>query len=506
MKLNKNNIQKIFRKDEDDTINFSNSQLVSINNLGQFIDSSQITSLNLDRNHLKEIEEIFSQMVNLKYLSMEMNHIRFLAYFDNMQSLQQLNLSMNRIVKVDQLNSCKNLRLINLSMNYIEEVEDLQLPYLEQLYLQGNKLTRLPSFQYLPRLRYLDISKNELSDINPILSQKALNYLEKLICSYNRIPSQYLEDFCFILSSLPNLLELDASGNEITINSLYRSSVLTAKKLKLLDGLEINDSTIEQIQSLKQTENFERAIQDTNKNYIERMQKENEAKLRTKKLLLDQIDRIDDMFENFQKKTEMEQKQFLEYITIMEKRYRSGDKIQLDQDTVKLWSQRIQSHEAELKQKIDYQKQIQQHQRDVFLQKEVNGLTLREKLYDIALNDPDLWRDLKSKELQQVYKEEKRNEQREYEELQKRIRDQSSVNYGQLEDDIRKNIAQKIQSKLQMIEDYSKDDINQQDKERQQLNNLSQNQSMNFDQKSFLSGNNKSSFLGSNRNISFQKK
>lgn len=41
------------------------------------------------------------------------------------------------------------------------------------------------------------------------------------------------------------MLELDATGNEITINPLYRSSVLTAKKLKMLDGLDIDDNTIE---------------------------------------------------------------------------------------------------------------------------------------------------------------------------------------------------------------------------------------------------------------------
>lgn len=130
-------------------------------------------------------------------------------------------------------------------MNYIEEMEELELPYLEQLYLQGNKLKHLASFANLPRLRFFDVSKNELSDINPILQQKALNYLEKLLCSYNKMPTQYLEDFCFILNSLPNLLELDAGGNELTINSLYRSSVLTAKRLKKLDGLEITDATIE---------------------------------------------------------------------------------------------------------------------------------------------------------------------------------------------------------------------------------------------------------------------
>lgn len=62
------------------------------------------------------------------------------------------------------------------------------------------------------------------------------------------MPTQYLEDFCFILHGLPNLLELDATGNEININPIYRSSVLTAKRLKMLDGLEIDDSTMEQIQ------------------------------------------------------------------------------------------------------------------------------------------------------------------------------------------------------------------------------------------------------------------
>lgn len=49
------------------------------------------------------------------------------------------------------------------------------------------------------------------------------------------------------MNSLPNMLELDSTGNELTINPLYRSSVLTAKKLRVLDGLEIDDNTMEQI-------------------------------------------------------------------------------------------------------------------------------------------------------------------------------------------------------------------------------------------------------------------
>lgn len=57
-------------------------------------------------------------------------------------------------------------------------------------------------------------------------------------------------------------------------------------------------------QKLKNTKNFEQAITDTNKDFIERLQRENDAKISAKKLLLDQIDRIDNMFENFQKKTE----------------------------------------------------------------------------------------------------------------------------------------------------------------------------------------------------------
>lgn len=96
-------------------------------------------------------------------------------------------------------------------------------------------------------MRYLDLSNNELKDINALLQDKSLNYLETLKCSYNQIPSQYLEDFCFILTSLPNLLEVDNCGNELVLNSLYKSAILSAKKLKILDGYEIDENTIKQI-------------------------------------------------------------------------------------------------------------------------------------------------------------------------------------------------------------------------------------------------------------------
>ncbi len=46
---------------------------------------------------------------------------------------------------------------------------------------------------------------------------------------------------------MPNLLEVESTGNEMTLNSIYKSAVLTAKRLIKLDGLDISDSIMTSI-------------------------------------------------------------------------------------------------------------------------------------------------------------------------------------------------------------------------------------------------------------------
>lgn len=85
----------------------------------------------------------------------------------------------------------------------------------------------------------LDCSKNDLSDLNSLNSEQSFQKLEIVIATHNKLPIQYLDDLCIIIRSLPSLLELNLSGNEIMLNKTYKPKILTTKKLKKLDGIQI---------------------------------------------------------------------------------------------------------------------------------------------------------------------------------------------------------------------------------------------------------------------------
>ncbi|EGR31545.1 hypothetical protein IMG5_107650 [Ichthyophthirius multifiliis] len=360
------------------------------------------------------------------------------------------------------------IKIKDLSLNYIEEIENLELPQLEQLYLQGNKIDLLPLFKNVPRLRILDISNNEIKDLNALLIDKSLNYLESINCSYNQLPAQYLEDLCLIIQSMPNLLQLQCTGNEITLNNIYKSAILTAKsqknqmdqKYQIICWIKYKQKQnlynffiiqIKKKKNLKKTKNFEKAAEDTNKDFLQRLKQENEAKLSVKKLLKDQIDLVEEIFQKYQAKTQKEQLDFLECIAIIEKRFRQGNKLNLDDDVINLWKLRIKQNDENLKNKAQLAKQIEDNQRQLLLQKEIDGLTLRQKLYKIALEDPDLWRDLKTKEIQQIYKEEKEKQLNNI----NQINDKSMVNYTQYQQDQVQSIQNNLKNHIQMINDYS---------------------------------------------------
>lgn len=87
----------------------------------------------------------------------------------------------------------------------------------------------------LPRLKYIDCSKNELLDLNVLNEEKHLLYLESVNASYNRIPSDYIDDLCIILRDLRTIRDLDLTGNEVTMNPHYKAKILASKRLQRLD-------------------------------------------------------------------------------------------------------------------------------------------------------------------------------------------------------------------------------------------------------------------------------
>jgi Leucine-rich repeat (LRR) protein len=130
-------------------------------------------------------------------------------------------------------------------MNFIVQFDDMSLPNLDTLKLPGNQLTFLPSLKGFPRLREFDIARNQITSVTRIVSEGGLQYLERLKGSFNQLSGEYLDEFCFVLQNLPNLLEVDFKGNDMSLVKDYQLKILKAKKLRVLDNMMLSDTVIQ---------------------------------------------------------------------------------------------------------------------------------------------------------------------------------------------------------------------------------------------------------------------
>ena len=83
----------------------------------------------------KEYSTITSlQLTSKKISEIAVEHQLFKA----MSKLIELNLGSNLIKTIERLGELKSLRTLNLTDNKIERIENLNLPLLQYLYLDGN--------------------------------------------------------------------------------------------------------------------------------------------------------------------------------------------------------------------------------------------------------------------------------------------------------------------------------------------------------------------------------
>ncbi|TFD97093.1 CotH kinase family protein [Jeotgalibacillus sp. R-1-5s-1] len=161
--------------------------------------------------------------LDLKDLQLE--SIEGIQYF---KDLEVLDLKDNLITDAALLGELPKLRWLDLSGNNIEKVS-LNTERLTYFNAEGNNLTHIEFLEGIPRVNEIDISDNEISDLQSI---RNMDYLTALDASRNHIKN--LEP----LSNLKNLIRLDLRENQITDLSPLAGSVPLSDQL-LLDGNQI---------------------------------------------------------------------------------------------------------------------------------------------------------------------------------------------------------------------------------------------------------------------------
>ena len=198
---------------------------------------NSLENFNLNNKDLPIIP-LFENEDNLKYLSMESNHINKIEHLVSLNNLIYLNLYGNNIREIENLNNVRKLKTLILSRNNITQIKNVQmLTELEVFDLHSNRIKLIENLQSLKNLREINLANNllcsfhelilnkNLEDINlrknlisviPTLSFGTFESLKKLNLSRNLINKiHYLEE----LTKLKKLKELYLEYNPVLNNS-----------------------------------------------------------------------------------------------------------------------------------------------------------------------------------------------------------------------------------------------------------------------------------------------
>jgi len=272
-KLNSLNIQghgvkslsPIFSLNKLKQLNLNNNsnikeKLAGINKL------PQLQKLYLNDNYISNLDTL-SANKNLTHLTLKKNLINNLKFLKNYPNLDTLELSNNKLITLSSLPELKKLKTLRLDGNPLNKIsklgelpnlKDLSLNYLYQSIGQFPKLAMLESLSVnnspevlsygisedlsFPSLIYLDISYNNLININVLINEKAHKcktpQLESLIVNGNQLSHLYgIENF-------KQLKYLYASNNE-----LYNLAGI--EKLTELEELYLRGNDIDNLYFLK---------------------------------------------------------------------------------------------------------------------------------------------------------------------------------------------------------------------------------------------------------------
>ncbi|CAK1553076.1 unnamed protein product [Leptosia nina] len=250
-------------------LNLSKNQLFDIEELFQF-DSypNTVRKLCLAHNYIEEIPgDTFSELTNLVHLDLSYNYITELSEepFSNLTNLATLKLNHNRIQNLNgAMNNLLNLKHLHLAHNNIKNIEE-------------------ESIKIISHLETLDISKNQLENLKPILfSRHWIHFGDHSICkiilSDNHIAyvpnatviteqkSRQIRNSFRPTKIIDVFTELDLSHNSIThieynaFQSIVQLTSLDISNNRLIT-FDVNTTDLRFVKYLNLSKNFLQTLQ-----------------------------------------------------------------------------------------------------------------------------------------------------------------------------------------------------------------------------------------------------
>uniref|UniRef100_A0A7S4GPD4 Uncharacterized protein n=1 Tax=Oxyrrhis marina TaxID=2969 RepID=A0A7S4GPD4_OXYMA len=184
-------------------LSYQNNQITAISNL---VSLPNLVFLDLSNNRISAISNL-DTVPTLRVLKLAKNKISTLCNLEALQHLDVLDMHGNAVQRIEGLDGSTELRVLNLASNQLSEVNNLShLRGLTELNVRRNMIAAVSSLQNLP-LQRLYLSQNQISDLEA-LENILLPTLTELALDGNEVTK--VEDYrTTVLSKCPDLAMLD---------------------------------------------------------------------------------------------------------------------------------------------------------------------------------------------------------------------------------------------------------------------------------------------------------
>lgn len=230
-------------------LDLSHNQIKNLDT-DQFLGIAQL-NLNLSHNHLMDFPDDIFDIAKVKLLSLNLAHNQFpevpvKALRSQYSFFSDLNLAYNNVTNIpNNANILVNMRSLDISYNPLTSNDILELlnepKLLKKINLAGTNMKEIPPIE-ARFLTFLNLSDNEISEV-PDKSFDLTMHLQTLDLSKNKIFNSK-RDLMPVWKKLPNLRYLDISKNPIEdiqgngFSSLQHLEVLKATDLPHLTKID----------------------------------------------------------------------------------------------------------------------------------------------------------------------------------------------------------------------------------------------------------------------------